>query len=393
MTPSINPLVRDLSGPPIPAVQRWAAAYGLDNGPLLDFSQAVPGYPPHADLLGWLGVAAASTALTGYGEIEGEPVLREAYAAHVSGLYNADVTSSDIQITSGCNQAFFATMMAIAEPGDNVALICPYYFNHRMTLDLMGVAVNAIESRAEDGFLPEPDVVAQAINTKTRAVVLVTPNNPTGAIYPDSLLKAVFDICHAHGVWLVIDETYRDFLPNASAPPHGLLGEERWRESCIQLYSFSKAYGIPGHRLGAIAADPGMISQLVKIMDNLQICAPRPVQDAIAQAIPALGGWRETNRREMTDRAMAFRSVIKWQSAWKLESMGGYFAYLRHPFGDLSSVAVAERFACDHGVVTLPGAYFGEAQEPFLRLAFANVDVPTIETFADRLSAFQMGKS
>ena len=391
MTPLFNPAVRDQSGPPIPAVQNWASTYDLGSGPVLDFSQAVPGYPPHSDLLGWLGVAAASTALTGYGDIEGEPILRSAYAAHVSTLYDCSVASADVQITSGCNQAFFATMMAIAGPGDSVALISPFYFNHQLTLDLLGVDITAIEARAADGFIPDPDVIAGAINSKTKAVVLVSPNNPTGAIYPDALLKAIFDICHAHGVWLVIDETYRDFLPNAAASPHGLLREQHWRETCIQLYSFSKSYCIPGHRLGAITADAGVISQVVKIMDNLQICAPRPAQHAVAQAIPALGEWREINRAEMADRAKAFRSIIARQATWKLESLGGYFAYIRHPFGDLDAVTVAERFASDHGVITLPGPYFGEGQQPFLRLAFANVDVPTIESFAERLDNFQIG--
>ena len=254
MTLLFNPAVRHLAAPPIPEVQGWARAYDGRHGPLLDFSQAVPGYPPHADLLAWLGEASASPAYTGYGDIEGEAVLREAYAAHVSGLYGSAVAASEIQITSGCNQAFFATMLALAAPGDEVILVRPFYFNHEMTLDMLGIAVRAVDAKAADGFVPSPDAVAAAIGERTRAVVLVSPNNPTGAVYPEPVLQAIFEICRARGIWLIVDETYRDFLADGASAPHRLFANPGWQDSFIQLYSFSKSFCIPGHRLGAIAA-------------------------------------------------------------------------------------------------------------------------------------------
>ena len=110
-------------------------------------------------------------------------------------LYGATVAASEIQITSGCNQAFFATMLALAAPGDDVILVRPFYFNHEMTLDMLGIAVNAVDAKAADGFVPSPDAIAAAIGERTRAVVLVSPNNPTGAVYPQAVLQAIFDVC------------------------------------------------------------------------------------------------------------------------------------------------------------------------------------------------------
>jgi aspartate/methionine/tyrosine aminotransferase len=379
-----NPAVRHLAAPPIPEVQGWARAYDGRRGPLLDFSQAVPGYPPHADLLAWLGEAAASPAYAGYGDIEGEQVLRETYAAHVSNLYGAPVAAGEIQITSGCNQAFFAAMLALAAPGDNVILIRPFYFNHEMTLDMLGIAVNAVEAKAADGFVPSPDAIAAAIGERTRAVVLVSPNNPTGAVYPQAVLQAIFDICRKRGIWLISDETYRDFLADGAGAPHRLFANRHWQDSFIGLYSFSKSFCIPGHRLGAIAAGAAVVEQIVKIMDNLQICAPRPVQHAIARAIPALAAWRNANRAEMGRRADAFRAALA-NSRWHIEALGAYFGYVRHPFAGESAVAVAEQLAREAGVVTVPGPYFGSGQEPFLRLAFANADAATIALLASRL--------
>ena len=384
MTLLFNPAVRRLAAPPIPEVQGWAHAYDGRHGPLLDFSQAVPGYPPHADLLAWLGEASASAAYTGYGDIEGEAVLRQAYAAHVSDLYGSPVAPSEIQITSGCNQAFFATMLALAAPGDEVILVRPFYFNHEMTLDMLGIAVRAVDANATDGFVPSPDAVAATIGERTRAVVLVSPNNPTGAIYPEPVLQAIFEICRARGVWLIVDETYRDFLAGSDSAPHRLFANPGWQDGFIQLYSFSKSFCIPGHRLGAVAAGTAAVDQTVKVMDNLQICAPRPAQHALARAIPALAVWRSANRAEMARRADAFRSALA-SSRWHIEALGAYFGYVRHPFADGGAAAVAERLASEFGVITLPGSYFGSGQEPFLRLAFANADAATIALLATRL--------
>ena len=126
------------------------------------------------------------------------------------------------------------------------------------------------------------------------------------------------------------------------------------------------------------------MAEIVKIMDNLQICAQRPAQHAIAKAISALRGWRDGNRLEMARRADAFRAALAG-SSWRIEALGAYFAYVRHPFGDSSAAAVAERLARDFGVVTVPGSYFGSGQEPFLRMAFANADAETIALLGGRL--------
>ena len=123
--PHFNPLIAKLSPPPVPSVLAWAKDYDGARGPLIDLSQAVPGYPAHPDMLTWLGEAAASPAFTGYGAIEGEDVLRSAYAQHVSGLYDAKIGRENIHITSGCNQAFICTAMAIAGAGDTILMTNP----------------------------------------------------------------------------------------------------------------------------------------------------------------------------------------------------------------------------------------------------------------------------
>ncbi|MGJ8571416.1 MAG: aminotransferase [Hoeflea sp.] len=382
-----NPLVKTLAAPPIPEVQAWKREYVGSHGPLIDLSQAVPGYPPHSDMLGWLGEAASSVSMAGYGDIEGEPELRAAYAEWVSEIYTTDINPANIHITSGCNQAFMAAMTAIAGPGDTVLLTNPCYFNHETTLEMSGVKVGYVDCHAQDGFLPRPEAVEAMIRDGVRALAIVTPNNPTGATYPAGLLQVLFELCRKHGIWLVLDETYRDFLPLDAGAPHGLLSNPGWQDNLIGLYSFSKSFCIPGHRVGAVTAGSAVVAQIAKVMDNLQICAPRPPQAALAKAIPALGDWRCANTLEISARASALIEVMGGVQGWDVAALGAYFAFVRHPFTDLSAFEAAQRLARESGVITIPGSFFGNGLERYLRVAFANADVATICQLGKRFTS------
>lgn len=387
--PRFNPLVETLAAPPIPAVFAWGDAYDGRSGPMIDLSQAVPGYPPHPDMLRLLGECAASRAYTGYGPIEGESVLREAYAKHLSGTYDAPLSAGNVHVTAGCNQAFICAAMAVAGAGDAILMTDPYYFNQQTTLAMLGIETRFAACDRGNGFLPDVDTIAAAITPDVRAVALVSPNNPTGAVYPPDLLSAIYDLCATRGVWLILDETYRDFLPAGAGRPHSLFGKAGWETTLIGLYSFSKSFCIPGHRLGAITAGAAVVEQVAKIMDNLQICPPRSAQAAVAAALPLLADWREENRREIARRVEGLLSTMAGVPAWRVGAVGAYFAFIGHPFGNTPSAQVAEKLAKEAGILCLPGSYFG-AQEGFLRFAFANADVETIGLLKNRLARFAM---
>jgi aspartate/methionine/tyrosine aminotransferase len=388
--PRFNPLVERLAAPPIPSVFAWGDAYDGRSGPMIDLSQAVPGYPPHPEMLRLLGEAAASRSYTGYGPIEGESVLRDAYAGHLTETYGSALSSANVHVTAGCNQAFICAAMAIAGAGDAILMTDPYYFNQQTTLAMLGIETRFAACDAENGFLPDIDALAAAITAEVRAVALVSPNNPTGAVYPPDLLAAIYDLCAARGVWLILDETYRDFLPAGAARPHGLFGRAGWEDTLIGLYSFSKSFCIPGHRLGAITAGPAVVEQVAKIMDNLQICPPRSAQAAVAAALPVLAGWREENRIEIARRVEALLSTMAAAPSWRVGAVGAYFAFIGHPFGGTPSAVVAEKLAKEAGILCLPGSYFGARQEGYLRFAFANADVDTIALLKDRLGRFSI---
>lgn len=386
--PRFNPLVETLAAPPIPHVFAWGDAYDGRSGPMIDFSQAVPGYPPHPDMLRLLGEYAASRAYTGYGPIEGEDSLRKAYAEHLSETYGLPLAAGNVHVTAGCNQAFICAAMAIAGAGDAVLMTDPYYFNQETTLAMLGIKTRFAACDAANGFLPDVATLAAAITPDVRALALVSPNNPTGAVYPPALLTAIYDLCVSRGIWLILDETYRDFLPAGAGRPHDLFGRAGWENTLISLYSFSKSFCIPGHRLGAITAGADVVEQVAKIMDNLQICPPRSAQAAVATALPLLAEWREGNRLEIARRVEALLSTMAGAPAWKVGAVGAYFAFIGHPFAGVPSAHVAEKLAKEAGILCLPGSYFGAGQEGYLRFAFANADSQTIALLRDRLNRF-----
>ncbi|GGG43022.1 aminotransferase [Chelatococcus composti] len=386
----VNPLLAATASPPIPEAQAWRASYDGAFGPFVDLSQAVPGRPPHADMLRKLAEAAGGAEAARYGAITGDAALREAYAGHVSALYGGTVEPGEIAITAGCNQAFFVAMIALARAGEAVLLPAPWYFNHQMTLAMLGIEARPLPCDPQAGFVPDPAAAEALVDERLRAIVLVTPNNPTGAVYPPEVIARFADLCRRRNLWLVIDETYRDFLPAEAGRPHGLFGERTWRDNVIQLYSFSKAYGIPGHRLGALIAGAPVIAEITKILDCLQICAPRTGQAALAWAIPALSEWRAANAGDINRRLAAFRTALAEVPEWGISSIGAYFAYLRHPFPGRRAREVAERLAAERGVLALPGSYFGEVDDAHVRVAFANVEAEEIARLPERFRAFRL---
>lgn len=385
---SVNQNLIDTATPPIPEADSWLSAYDGRHGPALNLAQAIPGDPPPSEFLERIASAAKSDEATRYGNIFGDTNLRTAFAEECSKTYHAPILPDEIAITAGCNQAFFVSVLAVATAGDAVLLPAPWYFNHKMTLDMLGIEARVLPLSANNGFVPDASQAAQLIDDKVKAIVLVTPNNPTGAVYPTDVIAQFLELAVNNGIKLIIDETYRDFREDGTAP-HGLFNTPYWRDTVISLYSFSKSYAIPGHRLGALLTGAPMLREIGKVLDCIQICPARAAQIALPWAIGFLGDWRRDTRAEITTRANSFRTAMTAQPDWCVDQVGAYFAYIRHPFKGVSATTVAEYLATNCGLLALPGSYFGPDQDQHLRLAFANVTQKEISLIPDRLGVMR----
>jgi hypothetical protein len=239
---ALNPLLTAVATPPIPEVHGWIVGRHFPaEKPLIDVAQAIPGYPPPKPLTDHLAAIIGDPTSAPYTDVPGLPGLRAALARDVGQFYDADIASADVTITAGCNQAFCLTLLALARACDEIILPVPYYFNHQMWLDMQGIGARHLPFRPERGGVPDPAEAAAMIGPRTRAIVLVSPNNPTGAVFPAEVIAEFYNLARRHDIALILDETYRDFMPTDDAP-HGLFSEPDWRETLVQLYSFSKAY-------------------------------------------------------------------------------------------------------------------------------------------------------
>ncbi len=378
--------------PPVMAARSWVAdkSFPADK-PLINVSQAAPVEAPPLSLREFIAKTAVETPEAHlYGPVLGLDALRAEVASQWSTAYNGTIHAQQVAITSGCNQAFAATLAAIAGEGDEVILPTPWYFNHKMWLDMQGVTAVPLQTGAD--LLPDPDTAKALITERTRAIVLVTPNNPGGVEYPAALVRAFYDLAKAHGIKLLVDETYRDFDSRTGAP-HDLFSDPDWDETLVQLYSFSKAYRLTGHRVGAMVTSQTLLAEAEKFLDTVTICPNQLGQYAALWGMQNLGDWLAGERAEILDRraAIADNMPVLADKGWKLLGLGAYFAYLEHPF-DMPSDQLAKALVDQAHVLTLPGTMFtpegDKAGQKQLRIAFANVDRTEIGTLFKRLAAF-----
>ncbi len=179
MTLPLNPDMHATFPPPVMEARRWLEGVSFPpERPLINVSQAAPMDPPPEGLRRALAEAALNDpAAHLYGPVLGLPALRDEIAAQWSVAYGGVISAKEVAITQGCNQAFCATLATLARAGDEVILPTPWYFNHKMWLDMQGVG--AVPLATGPGLIPEVEAAARLITDRTRAIVLVTPNNPS----------------------------------------------------------------------------------------------------------------------------------------------------------------------------------------------------------------------
>ena len=380
MTYAVNPAINRIEAPPIMEAQTWVRP-GLRNRKLLNLCQAVPSWKCAEELDDEVARLAHQPGISLYTDIFGIPELRAAIAAHFSADYRGTVKAENVCVTAGCNQAFAAAIMSIAKAGDNVVVPVPYFFNHTMWLGMLGVEARYVSGIGE----PDPAEVAKLIDAGTRAIVLCSPNNPTGSIYSPATIKALFELARARGIALVIDETYKDFRDGAE-PAHPIFSIDGWQDAFIHLYSFSKAYSMTGYRVGAITASTRVLAEIEKIMDCMAICTSHISQRAALFALNSLEEWKRAKIAMMHGRLTALRKAFAREGlGYRLVSSGALFAYVAHPFADETAKQVAMRLAGEHDLLCLPGSMFGPGQDQYLRIAFANAEASDMETLVDRL--------
>jgi len=387
----------DVDPPPVLEVKSWIHNPDLQpSKPIIDVSQAAPTEPPPEKMLKFMAHKVLSdNAVNTYGPVLGLDELRESLARQWSDQYNGKISKKNVAITSGCNQAFCASIATFTSENDEVIIPTPWYFNHHMWLQMAGVKTVPLET--DSNMVPIFEKAEALITDRTRAIVLVSPNNPSGSIYSNELLQKFYKLCSSNNIRLILDETYKDFHPNVSQP-HKLFENTEWHQTLTILYSFSKAYRMTGHRVGALLTSYENLLEVEKVLDTFTVCPPQLGQYAANWSLANLDSWKSDRRTEILERAKHFSIKFEPLSAagWSLRGCGAYFAFVDHPFKE-GSETLAPLILRDQGILLMPGTMFYPKYDLHgprtFRIAFANIDKNKITTLLERLKNLSYQRS
>ena len=368
-----SPLISKVHFPPISEVKRWLAERPDDGQELIDLCQAVPDYAPAPELTEYLVGLLSDQLMSKYSPDEGLPEVRQSICGYYGRRYGGTVTPDNLCLTIGASQAFWLAIVTLCRAGDEVIVQAPCYFDHPMALDILGIrTVFAPFVEAEKG-LPNPATIKSLITSGTRAILIVSPSNPTGVITPSETIHALFELAKRHNIALILDETYNEFIPGG-VRPHELFSDPAWGDHFVQIASFGKTYALTGYRAGMLVASRGFIHHALKAQDTMAVCQPRITQHAVKFGVEQLDRWVAANRVMMGRRHDLFRSEFMVpENRFQLITSGAFFAWVRHPFSGCSGRQVAKRLVDEAAILCLPGEVFGPGLEGYLRLAFGNI--------------------
>jgi aspartate aminotransferase len=383
--------------PPLTSLMKRAARLRAEGRRVFQLGQAAVDYHPPATFLRSIVEVCQSKDLSlhGYAPDPGLPELRNALSDYIARSFRFEVDPErELIVTPGANHAAYTALSVLLGPEDEAILISPYYFNHLMTVTLMGARAKTVSASPNHGYTPRIDSILDAWTPRTRVLVLVNPSNPSGARYPDDwvreLGKAIVRDPHWSDVWLLSDQTYQEIFFDGGYPLSP--GEfDDIRPRTVTLSSFSKSYALAGWRLGFMTAPSNFIDEALKIQDSSVICAAKAAQWALARTL----GQEEDSRRYSDEkRALLARRrdalldpLIKDRRLNVHMPGGACFAFVGLP-GDID----ADPFSWDlmerHGVVTVPGYHFGPEWKQFLRLSFGTGSENELNEASQRIVDF-----
>jgi len=279
--------------------------------------------------------------------------------------------------------AFMHAVFAITEPGDEIILPVPFYFNHDMAIEMAGC--RTVRVPTDDRYQLRIDAIRHAITPRTRAIVTVTPNNPSGAVFSESSLREVNALCRDHGVYHIADEVYEYFTYGGAR--HFTSGSISGAGAyTISMYSLSKAYGFAGWRIGYVTYPGHLASAMMKSQDTILVCPAVVSQVAAIAALDVGRAYCEPYVREFAGiRDIVQRELSQLATLAGVPPADGAFYALLKVDTDLDPLAVTERLIREHKVAVTPGPAFGMTDGCYFRVAYGALQRDTVAEGIGRL--------
>ncbi len=383
--------VRDIELPQFDLLNDIAARWRQKGADVITLGQGLPGFDPPRVALDALRAAAADGSSHIYSADAGIPELRRALTKSFAPLGASVDPESEVIITAGGNQALQLALTTLIDPGDEVVLVSPFFLNHEMAIRSVGATPIEAPVPASRGLVPEWSDLLPHVGPRTRALVLVTPSNPTGAITPPRTLERIVAECTSRGVIVFIDETYLRFAYDDG--PFTALSLPGWRDSVVVIGSFSKQFAITGWRCGYLVASGEVIAQALKVQDVMVICAPVPVQRAVAAILEAEPDYAARWLPELRARRdLLVEALAAIPGVTPVKPSGAFFVMAAFE-GMRDSRRAAMDLIEQHQVLTIPGAFFGRSAEGSLRLSYGAASQERLREAVARLALFQRQSS
>jgi aspartate/methionine/tyrosine aminotransferase len=355
-----------------------------DTPGTISLGQGVVHYGPPREAIDAAAEALGDLVTHEYGDGAGSPVLIEHIEEKLRRENGIDVRGgSAVMVTAGANMAFMHIVFAITEPGDEIILPVPFYFNHDMAIEMAGCKTVRVATDAR--YQLDLDALRRAITPRTRGIVTVTPNNPSGAVFSESSLRMVNALCAEKGIFHIADEVYEYFtydgathFSSASIP-----GAEA---HTITMFSLSKAYGFAGWRIGYVVYPRALASAMAKSQDTILVCPTMISQVAAIAALEVGRSYCAPHVRALADiRDIVRRELAVLAPLAEVPAADGAFYVLLKVNATHQPLALAERLIREHKVAVTPGPAFGMNGGCYFRVAYGALQKATVAEGVGRL--------
>ena len=319
-----------------------------------------------------------------YQAVEGIPALRNLIGQKLRDENGIDASSYEIVVSAGSNMGFLNAILAIADTGDEIILLKPWYFNHEMAVRIADCIPVSVDT--DQQFQPDVKLMKQAITNKTRAIVTVSPNNPTGAVYDREKLLEINELCRNSNIFHIHDEAYEYFCYD-DTEHFSPASVESALDHTISLYSTSKSFGMANWRIGYMLIPPRLFKPVRKIQDTNLICPSVISQYAAMECLKVGRMFCDSRIAEIDKVRSHFQQRLTSNCAvshGKLQ--GAFYAFLQLPDLGKSDMDIVRFLIEQYEVAVIPGVAFGIEHTRCIRASYGAMQPSTVVEGIDRLT-------
>lgn len=367
--------IKTVQTPIIPVVGAW-----VRNTPdTLSLGQGMVSYPPPQSAMQAIQGFGNQAEHHLYGSPLGQPQLLALIKEKLRTDNGIESDNYELMVTAGSNMAFLNVLLAICDVGDEIILPLPYYFNQEMAIRM--VHCQPVFVATDAYYQLQLDAIRAAITPKTRAIVTVSPNNPSGAVYSETALRAVNALCAEYGLYHISDEAYEYFVYGKAQhfSPASITSAE---QHTISLYSLSKAYGFASWRVGYVVFPKALLPALLKVQDTNLICPPLIAQHAALGALQTGSSYCQQHKQQLVlVRSQVIEQLQTLGDLCELKVTDGAFYIFLKLNTAINDLFLVETLIRDFKVAVIPGCAFGLHEGCYLRLSYGMLS-PELTTIA-----------